>query len=253
MPLTVSATSAFGPSSPSRKPRTRRAARRGRGRRTRATSQPKARSFSSRSPSARISSVGLSDCSSLRSTITQSRAEPLVRRAPGAPPSSGPPAARRRRSSRRRGRRARGAASPRRCPRPLETPSRAIPSSPRSPARRRPGGRRARRAGAAAAAARDGIDAERDAAPRTGRARRAPSRRRRRRGRGARSRAPATFSSSKRRWTTRSSALKLDPRWPEPARFTATSAFSRHMSARSASGDRGLPSVAGRGRARTSG
>ena len=30
-----------------------------------------------------------------------------------------------------------------------------------------------------------------------------------------------------------SSALKLDPRWPEPACFTATSAFSLHMSARS--------------------
>ena len=32
-----------------------------------------------------------------------------------------------------------------------------------------------------------------------------------------------------------SSALKLEPRWPEPARLTATSAFSRHMSASSAS------------------
>ena len=32
-----------------------------------------------------------------------------------------------------------------------------------------------------------------------------------------------------------SSALKLEPRCPEPARFTATSAFSRQMSARSAS------------------
>ena len=36
------------------------------------TSQPNARSFVSRSPSARISSVGLSDCSSLRSTTIQS-------------------------------------------------------------------------------------------------------------------------------------------------------------------------------------
>ena len=26
-------------------------------------------------------------------------------------------------------------------------------------------------------------------------------------------------------------ALKLEPRWPEPARLTAVSAFSRHMSA----------------------
>ena len=34
------------------------------------TYQPKRRTFSSRSPSARISSVGLSDWSSLRSTIT---------------------------------------------------------------------------------------------------------------------------------------------------------------------------------------
>ena len=32
-----------------------------------------------------------------------------------------------------------------------------------------------------------------------------------------------------------SSALKLEPRWPEPARLTATSAFARHMSASSAS------------------
>ena len=31
-----------------------------------------------------------------------------------------------------------------------------------------------------------------------------------------------------------SSALKLEPRWPDPARLTATSAFSRQMSARSA-------------------
>ena len=32
-----------------------------------------------------------------------------------------------------------------------------------------------------------------------------------------------------------SSALNVEPRWPEPARFTATSAFSRHASATSAS------------------
>ena len=38
-----------------------------------ATCQPNARSFASRSPSATISSVGLSDCTSLRSTTTQSR------------------------------------------------------------------------------------------------------------------------------------------------------------------------------------
>ena len=31
-----------------------------------------------------------------------------------------------------------------------------------------------------------------------------------------------------------SSALKLEPRWPEPARLTATSALARHMSASSA-------------------
>ena len=30
-------------------------------------------------------------------------------------------------------------------------------------------------------------------------------------------------------------ALKLEPRWPEPARLTAVSAFSRHMSATRAS------------------
>ena len=44
-------------------------AHRGRARRTTSTCQPNARSFASRSPSARISSVGRSDCSSFRSTI----------------------------------------------------------------------------------------------------------------------------------------------------------------------------------------
>ena len=34
-------------------------------------------------------------------------------------------------------------------------------------------------------------------------------------------------------------ALKLEPRWPEPARLTATSAFARHMSASSARSSRG--------------
>ena len=45
----------------------------------------------------------------------------------------------------------------------------------------------------------------------------------------------ATSSSSNRSCATMSSALNVEPRWPEPARFTATSAFSRHASARSAS------------------
>src|SRR5438046_1855390 len=45
----------------------------------------------------------------------------------------------------------------------------------------------------------------------------------------------ATLSSRQRRWTTTSSALNVEPRWPEPARLTATSAFARHMSASSAS------------------
>ena len=52
--------------------RRRPAARRGRDRRTVTTSQPNARSFASRSPSATISSVGLSDCTSFRSTTTHS-------------------------------------------------------------------------------------------------------------------------------------------------------------------------------------
>ena len=41
-----------------------------------------------------------------------------------------------------------------------------------------------------------------------------------------------------------SSALKLEPRCPEPARFTATSAFSRQTSAISASSASGSPSAA---------
>ncbi len=45
----------------------------------------------------------------------------------------------------------------------------------------------------------------------------------------------AVFSSSNRRNATTSIALNVEPRWPEPARLTATSAFSRQASARSAS------------------
>ena len=66
------------------------------------------------------------------------------------------------------------------------------------------------------------------------------------------SRSSATFSSSKRRCTTTSSALKLEPRCPEPARLTATSAFSRHMSA-SARSRRSRIAPAARARARSSG
>ena len=144
-------------------------------------------SFASRSPSARISSVGLSDWTSFRSTTTHrfraARAPP-----PAAPPSSGPPGARRRRSSRRRGRRGRADASPRRSRAPSRCPSRASPSSPRSRGRRRRGGRRGRRGGGGGGSARAGSRRARRA-PRTARGRRGPSRRRRRRGRGPRTRA----------------------------------------------------------------
>ena len=45
----------------------------------------------------------------------------------------------------------------------------------------------------------------------------------------------AVVSSSSKRNVTMSMALKLEPRWPEPARLTAVSAFARAMSASSAS------------------
>ena len=71
-PLIVSATSAFGASPPARKrANTARSAAWSWPSHV-STSQPNARSFVSRSPSARISSVGLSDWSSLRSTTIQS-------------------------------------------------------------------------------------------------------------------------------------------------------------------------------------
>ena len=79
LPLTVCATSAFGASPPSRK--RAKAARSAAWScpSTVSTCQPNARSFASRSPSATISSVRLSDCTSLRSTTTQSPPEALVR------------------------------------------------------------------------------------------------------------------------------------------------------------------------------
>ena len=78
-PFTVSATSTFGTSSG----RARNPANASRNAAWswplhRATCQPNAASFASRSPSARISSVGRSDCSSFRSITTQRRADPLV-------------------------------------------------------------------------------------------------------------------------------------------------------------------------------
>ena len=71
-PFTVCATSALGASPPARK--RAKAARNAAWScpSTVSTSQPNARSFASRSPSATISSVGLSDWTSLRSTTTQS-------------------------------------------------------------------------------------------------------------------------------------------------------------------------------------
>ena len=126
--------------------------------------------------------------------------------------------------------RCRAAASPRRCRGPSRCPCRAIPSSPRCRARGRSGARRARPAAAAAGASR-WAGRRANGAPRRAPARRGPSTRSTRRDRGGRSRARAVFRCSWRRKTTMSIALKLEPRWPEPARLTAVSAFSRHMSA----------------------
>ena len=176
--------------------------------------------------------------------------QPRPGRPPGALRSSDPPAARRHRPSRRHVRRARAGASPTRSRDPSRSPCRASRSSPRYRERRRPDARRARRAGAASGNARAGSRRARTA-PRRGRARRDPSRRSRRRDSGRPSRRAAVFSSSKRRNATTSIALKVEPRCPDPARLTATSAFRRHMSREQSRAARrtGCPRRA-RGRAR---
>ena len=151
---------------------------------------------------------------------------------PAAPPSSAPPGARRHQSSRRRGRPGRGGVSPRRSPAPSRCPSRASPSSPRSRGRRHPDGRRAPRAGAGAAAVPSGSRPSAFSAaysPGTS----CPFDEKNTSRSGESKPSSATFSSSQRRCATTSSELNVEPRWPEPARLTATSAFARHMSARS--------------------
>ena len=206
--------------------------RRGR-RRSRRASRTRG-SRSSRSPSATISSVGLSDWSSLRSTTTVRLREPLVRgglqplvvlpllqlavadhdddaSAPAEVPlRPGDPASLRDPHPERAGVRLDpGHADVRMPVEPAEAPQ---------PEEARPWESRRGRTGR-----------------RRGPGRRGPWRRSRRPDPGCSQ--PSSPCSAPRRagTTTTSMALKLEPRCPEPARLTATSAFSRHMSASSAS------------------
>ena len=235
LPLIVCATSAFGASvALAELGERRREAPRGRGRRSCAPSSRTRAASSSRSPSATISSVGLSDWSSFRSTIDPELPSRSCAAACSAsqfwPSCSSPsPTITTTRPPRPRWRFAQA------MPRPFEMP---IPSEPEFASM--PGH----------ADVRVAVEAAEPAQPQEPLARDHAEREQRRvepghvvalrreedvpigfveadlRRRSAPRRAGAT---------TMSSALKLEPRCPEPARFTATSAFSRHMSASSAS------------------
>ena len=195
------------------------------------TRQPKAASFASRLSRARISSVSLSDWSAFRSTTTTSRPTRWCAAACSAsqfcPSWSSPsPVITTTRPPRPRWRLAQAIPRAFEMPMPSEpefasipgTPTSGCPSSP--PSRRR---RSSRSVGitpsAFSAAYSPGTSCPFDEKNTSRSGESKPS--------------SATFSSSQSRCATTSSELKVEPRWPEPARLTATSAFARHMSARS--------------------
>ncbi len=233
LPLTVRATRAFGVSSSSRNRANVVRSAAWSWPSAVATCQPKARSFDSMSPSATISSVGLSDCTSLRSTTIQRRPRRACAAACSAsqfcPSWSSPSPVMTTASPRRRRRRfARAIPRPFEIPMPSDPEFASIPGTPTSGWPSSPPSRRSR-----SSRSRGTTPRAKSAAYRPGTS--WPLEEKKTSRSGSSKPRSATSSASNRRCTTTSSALKVEPRCPEPARFTATSAFNRHASARSAS------------------